>query len=320
MEPTRRPHALMRRPRPDRVSSTVRALLAALVCPALLAIPRGGDAQEPLRVFISTDMEGVGGVGTPAMTGASGKDYGTARRLMTDEIEAVVAAIFARGPAEIVINDSHGDHQNVLHTELDPRVTYIQGAVKPLGMVAGLDGSFDAAIFLGYHARAGTPGGFLAHTGSGSVKGLWVNGVEVGEGGMNAAFAGFHGVPVVLAAGDAVFADQFADLTGARTVTTKTAETAHAARLLSADTVQARLVTGVEAALDALPSARPWFPGDDPGGPVEVRMRFEDPIHAEILESVPGVQRVDGYTVRATASDMDEAYRLIRLMYRFVRV
>lgn len=79
---------------------------------------------------------------------------------------------------------------------------YIQGAVKPVGMVEGLDSTFDAAIFLGYHARAGTPNGFLAHAGTGSVKGLWLNGVESGEGDLNAAYAGALGVPVILVAGD----------------------------------------------------------------------------------------------------------------------
>ena len=127
------------------------AALLILVCVAA----RQARAQESgPRIFISVDMEGVGGVGSPAMT---------------DEVNAVVEAILARGPARILLNDSHGDHQNVLHTELDPRVVFIQGAIKPLGMVQGLDGSFDGVIFLGYHAMAGDPDGFLAHTGTGSV-------------------------------------------------------------------------------------------------------------------------------------------------------
>lgn len=70
---------------------------------------------------------------------------------MTEEVNAVTAAVFARHPdAEIVVNDSHGDHQNLLHTELDPRVEYIQGSIEPLGMVQGLDSTFDGAILLGF--------------------------------------------------------------------------------------------------------------------------------------------------------------------------
>jgi len=148
-------------------------LLPLLLAPLLAAPPAAG--QAPLKVFVSVDLEGIGGIGTPEMTRPDGKDYALGRRLATDEVNAVVAAIFRHGPAQVLVNDSHGDMQNLLHAELDPRVIYIQGAVKPVGMVEGLDSTFDAAIFLGYHARAGTPGGFLAHTGTGSVKGLWIN-------------------------------------------------------------------------------------------------------------------------------------------------
>src|SRR5262245_45046815 len=121
----------------------------------LSALPAA--AQRPLRIFISVDMEGIGGIGTPAMTSPQGKDYALGRKFMTDEVNAVVGAIFQRGPAEVLVNDSHGDMQNLLESELDPRVTYIQGAVKPVGMVEGLDSTYDGAIFIGYHSRAGTP-------------------------------------------------------------------------------------------------------------------------------------------------------------------
>ena len=90
------------------------------------------------------------------MTSNGGKDYETGRRLMTEEVNAVVRAIFESGPATIVVNDSHGDMQNLLHTQLDPRVEYIQSNIKPLGMVQGLDATFDGMIFIGYHAMAGT--------------------------------------------------------------------------------------------------------------------------------------------------------------------
>lgn len=281
----------------------------------LLSVLLAAPAAAQPRIFISVDMEGIGGIGTPAMTSSNGKDYATGRRLMTDEVNAVVRAILERGPADIVINDSHGDHQNLLHTELDPRVTYIQGAIKPLGMVSGLDSSFDAAVFIGYHARAGTPGGFLAHTGSGAVKGLWLNDIEVGEGGMNAAFAGSVGVPVIFASGDSIFAAQFAArVPGVHTVATKVAVTPDAARLVHPNVVHERLAAGIRTALDGLASARPW----DIGKPVRVRLRFADIVRPQILTGIPGVEQVDGYTVAFTSESMDAAYRMIRIMYRFI--
>lgn len=290
----------------SRLSRVIAALSVCLVGQA--------GAQQPLKIFISVDMEGIGGIGTAAMTNATGKDYQTGRKLMTDEVNAVVAAILARGPAQILVNDSHGDMQNLLHTELDPRVAYIQGAVKPVGMVEGLDSTFDAAIFLGYHARAGTPNGFLAHTGTGSVKGLWLNGSEAGEGDLNAAYAGALGVPVIVAAGDSAFVDQLARSTGAEMVTTKHAITPQSARLIHPSVVREKLVGATTRALGRVTTARPVRITM----PVRVRLQLSDVTIPQLLQAIPGVKQVDGYTVEFTAPTMVEAYRLIRLMYRYV--
>lgn len=294
----------------------IRLLGPAMLIAALLADAPAVWGQAPLKVFLSVDMEGIGGLGTPQLTTPSGKDYALGRRLMTEEVNAVVAAILERGAAEVVVNDSHGDMQNLLHDELDPRVTYIQGAIKPLGMVEGLDSTYDAAIFIGYHARAGTATGFLAHTGSGSVKGLWLNDVEVGEGGLNAAYAGSVGVPVVLAAGDSVFAAEITALFPTRTVVTKTAVTPQSARLRHPQTVRRDLAAATAAALENVAAARPYRLEE----PVRVRLRFADTTRPQILQAIPGVRQEDGYTVAFEAATMADAYRLIRLMYRFVSV
>lgn len=299
-------------------SKGMRSVLWLLIAVLMGVVTTPVGAQEQVRIFISVDLEGIGGVGTSAMTSSNGKDYATSRRLATAEVNAVVEEIFARDPgAEILVNDSHGDHQNLLHTQLDPRVTYIQGAIKPLGMVQGLDASFDGVIFLGYHAKAGDPDGFLAHTGTGSVKGLWLNDVEVGEGGMNAAFAGALGVPVILAAGDSAAADELQVLLKTETVTTKTAETPASARLIHPERVRELLREGVRRALARLDAG--GYSPFDLGTPVRIRMRFASTTHVDILQSIPGVSKVDGFTVAYTAEDADQAYRLIRLMYRFVR-
>src|SRR5688500_3529968 len=292
----------------------LRLLSAVLVLSTLL--PGSAAAQRPPKIFISVDMEGIGGIGTSAMTSPAGKDYALGRKLMTDEVNAVIGAILQRGPAEILVNDSPGDMQNLLHTELDPRGTYIQGAINPLGMVEGLDSTFSAAIFLGYHSRAGTPIGFLAHTGTGAVKGLWLNDTEAGEGELNAAYAGSVGVPVIMAAGDSAFVEPFTRNVKAEAVATKPAVTPQAARSLHPQVVRERLVAAAGRALSNRASAKPWVIGK----PVRVRLRLSDITVPQILQAIPGVKQVDGYTVEFTAPTMGDAYRLIRLMYRFVSV
>lgn len=291
-------------------SLTLATVVAALVAAATL------HAQDPLKLFISVDMEGIGGIGTSAMASGGGKDYETGRRLMTAEVSTVVAAILEQRPdAEILVNDSHGDMQNLLHLELDPRVTYLQGSIKPHGMVEGLDRSFDGAIFLGYHTRAGTAEGFLAHTGSGAVKGLWLNGREAGEGDMNAAYAASLGVPVVLVSGDSAAVAQLAGL-GAEGVATKVAVTPLSARLLHPEVVRERLGAATRRALASLATR----PAPTFVEPVQVRLRLADVTTPQILMAIPGVRQVDGFTVEFEAPTMAAAYRLIRLMYRFVEI
>ncbi|WP_339792528.1 M55 family metallopeptidase [uncultured Imperialibacter sp.] len=282
----------------------------------LLVVSTTAFAQpQPVKLFISVDMEGIGGIGTSKMT-SGGKDYDTGRKLMTDEVNAVVAAIFEAGPATIVVNDSHGDMQNLLHTQLDPRVEYIQSNIKPLGMVQGLDSSFDGVIYIGYHAMAGTENGFLAHTGSGSVKGLWINGTEVGEGGLNTFFAGAVGVPVILASGDKTFTEEIKKLIPAvRTVSTKEAIGSSAAKLLHADVVKKELQAQTKAALKDIKNAKP-LPVQNP---IEFVIKIDAPTRADVAMGIPGMKRVDGYTVSYQAKDMDEAYKLIRIVYKYLQ-
>ena len=273
-------------------------------------------ASTPLKIFISVDMEGIGGIGTAEMTRSNGKDYQLGRKLMTAEVNAVVSAIIKfNNDAQILVNDSHGDMQNLIHQELDPKVVYIQGNKKPYGMVQGLDESYDAAIFIGYHARAGTAKGFLAHTGSGAVKGLWLNNREVGEGGLNTYFSGEMDVPIILAAGDDVFTKQFGKLVDCELVATKNAVTAQVAKLKHGTIVERELFDATTRALKTIKNKRPIKLKN----PVEIKLKFSTPTHAEILQAIPGMEWIDGYTVKYKANNMVEAYALIRLMYKYVK-
>ncbi len=268
-------------------------------------------------------MEGLTGIGAPGMTQSGGKDYAVGRRMMTREIQRVVAGIrlaaSERGveSVRIVVNDSHGDHANALIEDFPPGVEYVQGSLKPLGMTAELDESFDAAMYLGYHARAGQPG-FLAHTGSGLVLDMSINGIPSGEGEMNAAYAGAHGVPVVLIAGDADYVRLARDTYGstAEAVVTKTAVTAHAAHLRPVAEVLAEFEEKARDAMLGLDDHQPW----DVGSPFTVEMKLNNATHVEVAAGLPGVERVGPLTVRFTEADPARAYRMIRILYRFLRM
>ena len=123
---------------------------------------------------------------------------------MAEDANAAIRGAFDGGATEVVVNDSHGSQRNLLPEDLDPRARLISHSFKRYGMMEGLDESFDAIVFVGYHAKADTPRGVFAHTGSGVIRDLQINGRSVGEGGMNAALAAWYGVPVVVVSGDDV--------------------------------------------------------------------------------------------------------------------
>ncbi len=171
---------------------------------------QGGDG---LKVFISVDMEGIAGVVTSSETSTSGSDYGYFRRVMSEEANAAVLGAFDAGATEVIVRDSHGSARNILPDMLDRRARLIRDwSGGPKWMMEGIDASFDAVVFIGYHAKAGTPNGIIDHTDNGNVTDFAINGVSLPEAGINALMAGSYGVPVVFVAGDKAVCNQVTDL------------------------------------------------------------------------------------------------------------
>src|SRR4030042_3113587 len=135
-----------------------------LILSAAQAVEKTGP-----KVYISVDMEGIWGVVHGNQTSSDSPEYGAARKWMAEDVNAVIAGLFEAGVAEVVVNDSHGSMRNIVADTLDPRASLISGTPKPLSMMPGIAGSFDACVFVGYHARAGTASAVLDHTISGGV-------------------------------------------------------------------------------------------------------------------------------------------------------
>lgn len=172
-------------------------------------------AEKGLKVYISVDMEGIAGVISSGDVSSRGRDYEYFREVMTLETNAAVEGAIAAGAAEIVVRDGHGAKTNILPNLLHKKARLLRGVTdKPENMMLGIDKTFDAVLFIGYHAKAGTVDGVLAHTSSGNVIDLSINGVSLPEAGYNALVAGLHDVPVVLVAGDNWICEQAKSLFG----------------------------------------------------------------------------------------------------------
>src|SRR5690348_9826285 len=129
--------------------------LAACAAAILLAGPV--TAQSGKKVFISADMEGISGISASDQLSAAGAEYNRSRKMMADDVNAAIRGAKAGGATTIVVNDSHGTMRNLRLEELDPDARLISHSFKRAGMMEGLDESFDAVIFVGYHAKAANP-------------------------------------------------------------------------------------------------------------------------------------------------------------------
>lgn len=173
------------------------------------------SSQARLKVFISVDMEGLAGVVTGSDVSPTGPDYAHFRAIMAAETNAAVDGAFRAGATEVLVRDSHGSKQNLLPGDVDARARLLRGqGTGPKNMMEGIDKTFDAVVFIGYHAKAGTPNAILEHTSTGNVVDFSINGVSLPEAGYNAMVAGLYDVPVVFIAGDKAVVDQVRGLLG----------------------------------------------------------------------------------------------------------
>ncbi len=150
------------------------------------------------KIYISVDIEGISGIIGEDQLSAGGAEYPRSRKLMAEDTNAAIRGAIDGGATEVVVNDSHGSMRNLLPEDLHPAARLISHTYKRHGMMEGLDETFDAVLFIGYHAKAGSTRGLFAHTGGGNVADLVTNGHSVGEGGMNGIMASWFAVPVVL--------------------------------------------------------------------------------------------------------------------------
>src|SRR5205823_6591080 len=157
-----------------------------------------------MKVFIISDMEGVAGIVKWQQTDGTKEKraFHEGRELYTEEINAAVRGAKSAGAKEIVVMDCHGAGEewtfnSLIPDKLDPDCEFVvQNDWTEYTEL--LEQGCDAALFVGMHAKAGTPDGVLAHTVSGQAwRELEFNGTSVGETGINAALCGHWNCPVL---------------------------------------------------------------------------------------------------------------------------
>lgn len=283
------------------------------VCFVVFVVAFPANAQSR-KVYISVDMEGISGVVGDDQTSAGQPEYNRSRKLMAEDANAAIRGAFAGGATEVVVNDSHGSQRNLLPEDVDPRARLISHSFKRHGMVEGLDESFDAVIFIGYHAKADSPRGLFAHTGSGVVKDVQVNGRSAGESGLNTLMAHWYGVPVVMISGDDVAIEQQKEWTpNVRGVVVK--------RAINMRAVESRPLAEARKEIEAAAResvAAAKKPARDRAAAYTVRMQLRNFTIPEVATAFSEIKLVAPDTVEFSRPTMPEAYRIVRVLYRFI--
>lgn len=263
-----------------------------------------------MKIYISSDIEGVAGVVAPQQGQPGNPEYERARRLMTEECSAAVDGAFAGGASEVVVNDAHGPKLNLLPDLLDPRAELILGQPKPMSMFAGLTADHAGVLCLGYHSGAGQPG-VLSHTVSGlAFRAIRLNGRDCAEATLYGAYAGSLGVPVIMLSGDDAMAAQCGPLfPGAEVAVVKHALGQRAARSMS----PARARECIRAAAErAVRNAREVAPFRIPV-PCRLELDLTSPALADLVGIVPAAQRIGPASVAFEAETVEHAVRWVSI-------
>jgi D-amino peptidase len=261
-----------------------------------------------LSVWISIDMEGISGVVDREQMIPSGRLYSTAVDFMIADLNAVLEGLADVGGVDrICVNDSHDGMLNVRWDALPPSVELISGGTKPGSMNAGVEAAH-VALYVGYHAKAGTAGAVMDHTYSRELRRVWLNGTEVGECGINAAYASQYGVPVIFLSGDSKVAEEAESLLpGVVTAVVKTAASRRSARLISPEQAHARIRAQVATAVTRYRQG--LIKAQEVRPPFQLVVDLMTSDMADRAMFIPGFERLDGTRVGQTFDSMAEWFR-----------
>lgn len=252
-----------------------------------------------MKIYIACDAEGISGVYRRP------DEIAEIRTMMTRDANAAVAGARAAGASEIVVWDLHNAGKTLLYEELEEGAEYVQGGPH-VESLPGLDSSFAGVLLIGYHAMAGTARAVCDHTiSSATWQHIWINGMMLGEVGLDALWAGRLGVPVLLVTGDdKVCAEARALLGDIETAQVKVGLGRHAARMLSPKAARQLIRDRASAALAKVGKIKPFTM--DP--PYEVKLKYASSSHLDgILFDGKRRERLDGQTIVFRTNDLVEA-------------
>ncbi len=267
-----------------------------------------------MKAYVSIDLEGLPGISSVSQVVPKATLYNDARRIMTWITNVVSEQLVKEGFSEVTVADSHGYMANIDYMDVNGRVNVIQGYPRPYSMMIGVEEGYDAVLMIGYHAGAGTPRGFLDHTySSTTIHRIHVNGEPVSEYYLNALYAGYYNVPVILVAGDEHLRRDVEKHTPWTVfVALKKGYSRYSAIYPAKEIIEKNLRKAVKEAVKKLRDgeAKPL----KINGELTLRIELKNPLYADMVQLVPGVKRIDAYTIEYRAKNPVEALGIVEVV------
>ncbi|HBH11774.1 MAG: hypothetical protein XD91_0853 [Clostridiales bacterium 38_11] len=255
-----------------------------------------------MKIFISADIEGCAGVTSWKETILGEIEHFKAAEQMTLEVKVVCETLLENGVEEIVVKDAHDTGKNIFYDMLPKGVKIIREWLgSPYSMVQGLDKTFDAAIFIGYHSAASMTGNPLSHTMHTMVNKMILNDMICSEYLLHTYASACFGVPVIMISGDKMICD-WAESFNKGIITAPMKEgfgegvislnRADALDLLKEKTIQA--IGNMDGCHVELPDS------------FDVSISYNTHMSALRASYYPGVKRIDSYKVSYTTDNLED--------------
>ena len=254
-----------------------------------------------MKVYILVDAEGISGVVDHELQVTPGSPrYREMCGMFMSDLNAAIEGAVQAGAEKVVVYDMHYHGHNVLLDELHPAASVVLGKPPKIDPPAGIDGSFHALIMIGYHSMAGT-GRLLNHTYTLDMKALRLNGVLMGEIGLEAAMAGSRGVPLVMISGDDAAEDEARNLLGnVEFACVKYGTGQKTALCLPPEQTAPLIRERVQAALTRLQDFKPYAPST----PYTIEIEFFEETSVKKAATLHGVKKIDGKNIELKGDDL----------------
>ena len=270
-----------------------------------------------MKIYIMVDLEGITGVVSSERQARPGSDgYEEARRLLMSDLNAAIEGALEGGATEIVVYDMHYYGLNVILNELHPRAKIIMGNPHVVPPELGLNGSYQGMMMVGYHAMAETKGALLSHTYAHDMKSLYLNGVLMGEIGLEAAIAGTFGVPLIMISADSKGVEEAEKLLKrVEKAVVKYSISKEGAVCLPASTTKEIIRKRAKIAVERIDGFTP-YKVPSPATIYEIKLEFYEASSAEKAAEISGVTRLDDRTIQLNGDDLSLLWKRFTSKYQ----